>query len=167
MKLCSKTFKLKKLNFLLKKKKLILFFNLININTINWINIEQKLKKNNILYYKIYNTLALLLIKNSLFKNIKFLINSTIIFFSPYYYEKTFSFIIKKVLDISHLYLNCLCIKVNNILYYASQLNNIVSFKYIKNIFIFFLYLKNILKFLISVKFFILNKCKLVNFEIM
>merc|ERR1712087_922445 len=60
------------------KKKNLLFFTLnTNKDSQNWLTSEQNLHKLGLTYTKTYNNIATKILENSIFRNIKNLINST------------------------------------------------------------------------------------------
>jgi hypothetical protein len=136
-----KNYKFLKIKYYLKKTNFILFFNGTNQNLKNWILIEQSLKKKNLNFYKIHNKLIIKAINNSIYKNLKFLVNGVIIFLQP----NTITLLKLKTLITINPLLTLLSIKLNNKFYSISQLKNIMFLNFKKNAIIFYKSLKTFL----------------------
>lgn len=146
MKFGLKSYKLQKSIFYLKEKPLLFIFNISNLNTKSWLKTEQIYYKNNIKYFKVYNTLSIKALKRSIFKNITVIINGPICFV---YFNKTSNFFIdlKKFLKLNTSML-LVGIKLNNKIYSLSQTINVYSLNYTKTVKLFNNSLKDLLRLL-------------------
>ena len=78
-----KTYKLYKVKNFIKNPPLILIFHTLNLKTTDWLKIEQNLINSDLKYYKIRNTLAKHVLKNSVFLNFSTVLNGSLCFIYP------------------------------------------------------------------------------------
>ena len=130
----------------LKKNNFILLSISANQNSKNWLKIEQGLNKLELSYYKTYNNTTKKIIKNSIYKNLIHIVNSTFFLLKPKNTNKilTKSNIINMV---NSVFFTTLAIKLNKKIYSISQSKNINSFNYKKNMSIMYQFLLTNLKF--------------------
>ena len=138
-----KTYKLNKLNYLLKTNNLVHICYIKNINSKNWNKLEQNFIKNDLKYYKISNTILVNLLKNSIFKNIILLINGPIIIVFSNKLVTNLNY--KTFLNLLTPNIKLLCTILNNKIYSKKQLESI-SLNYKNNIIIFNKLLNNLNK---------------------
>jgi ribosomal protein L10 len=127
-----KTYKTYKIKQLLKKNPLIFFFHITNLDSKNWIKIEQKNFYNNIRCYKLCNTLTKQVINHSTLANLSIIINGSLCFV----YYKNNNTEIQKLIKLNKA-LPLLCLKLNKNIYSLNQLSNITTINHTKNIKIF------------------------------
>ena len=133
-------------NFLIQNNFILFSYN-ANQNSLNWLFKEQGLHELNFNYYKIYNNLAIKLIKKTSFKNSLHIINSS--FFLLKTKQINNKLLINKNLllkSFQNLQFNIYSLKLNNKLYYISQLKKINSLKYNNSIKILYQFLTTHLK---------------------
>lgn len=116
-----KNYKLLKNKQYIKTTKLFFVYNGNNLNFENWILIEQILNKLNLTFYKIYNTLIIKNLLNSIYTNLKHLIHSNIIFINTNIKTKIK---LKNLINLNVI-LTLLCIKLNNKIYSTAQIKNV------------------------------------------
>ncbi len=123
-----KNYQLLKTKQYLKKNDFLLFSIGANQKAQNWITTEQGLYKLKLNYHKIYNNITIKIIKNSIYKNLLNLINSTFFFIIP----RNNKLLGKKILlqGLNSIQLNVLAIKLNKKIYALSQSRGINSFNY-------------------------------------
>ena len=127
-----KTYKTHKIKQLLKKNPLIFFFHITNLDSKNWIKIEQKKFYNNIRCYKLSNTLTKQVLNHSTLANLSIIINGSLCFV----YYKNNNPEIQKLIKLNKA-LPLLCLKLNKNIYSLNQLSNITTLNHTKNIKIF------------------------------
>jgi len=127
MKFELKTYKVLKIKYYLKKNKLFFFYATASLNLKNWLVIEQTLKKSDLNYYRLFNTLAVKTINGSKYKNFKQLIHSLTMFVNPKPNKTTLN--LKKLINLEKG-LTLLNVKLNNNIYSISQLKNLNSLKF-------------------------------------
>ena len=146
MKFELKTYKVFKIKYYLKKNKLFFFYTATSLNLKNWLVIEQTLKKSNLNYYRLSNTLAVKTMKASIYTNFKQLIHSLTMFVNP---KPKTTLKLKKLINLEKV-LTLLSVKLNNKIYSISQLKNLNSLNYnytVLRLFQFFIiYLTNAFK---------------------
>jgi len=146
MKFELKIYKVLKIKYYLKKTKLFFFYTATSLNLKNWLVIEQTLKKSNLNYYRLSNTLSIVTIKASIYTNFKQLIHSLTMFVAP---KLKTTLKLKKLINLEKV-LTLLSIKLNNKIYSISQLENLNSINYnytVLRLFQFFIiYLTNAFK---------------------
>jgi hypothetical protein len=125
MKFNTKTYKLSKIKNILKKHQFLLFFNIIIQK--DQIKNNQKFKKLNFKNYKLHNKLTKKILNFSIYFNYKSLINSLTTFVIP---EKDLSLNNLKQL---HETILPICVKINNKIYYGTQLKQNLQFTFNKN----------------------------------
>ena len=125
-----KTYKVFKIKYYLKKNNLFFFYTTTSLDLQNWLPVEQTLKKSNLNYYRLFNTLAIKTIKASIYKNFKQLIHSVTMFVNP---QPTISLKLKILVNLEKI-LTLLSIKLNNKIYSISQLENLIFLNYNFNI---------------------------------
>lgn len=157
MKFNSKNYKIKKLKNILKKKKIIFFFQSTNEKCNKWILTEQKLLQHNIDYYKLNSSLANLVLNNSIFFNLSKLITGSIIvlYFDFFLNKKKFNKIFFDI-KINNFYVLCLIFK--NKFYHIKSISNLIFFKFINSIKLLTAFLKQLMVVLFLPKFFMINK---------
>ena len=126
MKFKLKAYKVFKTKYYLKQKKLFFLYAATSLNVKNWLTVEQTLKKSNLNYYRLSNTLAIKTMKASIYTNYKQLINSLTILVNTG--SKT-ALELKKLINLKNI-LTLLSIKLNNKIYSISQLKNLNSLDY-------------------------------------
>jgi hypothetical protein len=131
MKFELKFYKVLKIKYYLKKNYYFFFFATTSPNLIKWRLIEQALKKSNLKYYRLINSVTRKILKKSIYKNYRQLINSLTMFV---YSEKTTVVKLKNIENSVTL----LCIKLNNKMYSIAQLKKFNFFNYKTNILLFF-----------------------------
>ena len=150
MKLNLKNYQILKTKNYLKKNNFLLFSIGANQNAQDWLNLEQELNKLQLNYYKTYNNTTKKIIKNSIYKNSIYLINSTFFLLKP---NKQNKIQIKSniINVINSIFFTTLAIKLNKKLYLISQSKNINSLDHKKNMSIMYQFLLTNLKFSNSV----------------
>jgi len=126
MKFELKTYKVFKIKYYLKKNKLFFFYAATSLNLKNWLVIEQTLKKSNLNYYRLSNTLAVKTMKASIYTNFKQLIHSLTMFVNP---KPKTTLKLKKLINLEKV-LTLLSVKLNNKIYSISQLKILNSLNY-------------------------------------
>jgi hypothetical protein len=108
-------------------KKFRFFFLYNTIIQKNNFKITQELKKLELKYCKLYNTLTVLIMQNSIYRNYTSLINGLIMIVLP-----TISMNINTLVQFKDI-ITLVGLKINNKLYSSNQINFIVKFEYIKD----------------------------------
>ena len=142
-----KSYQIKKIKSSIKHNRFLLFANGTNQKAQNWIAIEQGLQKLNIKYYKSYNKLVIKTFNNSIYNNIKGIINGLFFFLTPL---NTFIIIKKNILlneTLEPLIFKLLALKLNTKVYSIPQINKISSLKYNDSIIVLYQFLLIQLKF--------------------
>ena len=129
MEFTSKEYKTFKIKNYLKNDKNFFFFNGINQNYSNWVKTEQSLKNINLSYYKILNKTSNKTFQNSIYKNMRFSINSVTFFIKPIILNPLLS---KKILFNLDIFV-FLAFKLNNKIYSSTQVKYTNSFNYCEN----------------------------------
>ena len=142
MKIKTKHYKLAKIKSYYKNEKILFLFDTYNLDTKNWLKVEQKLKNLNLKYYKIFNVITKIFLKNTIFKNLKTIINGPLKLVSLRD-EKTLIDIKKLKKTFSNFQLST--VKLNNKLYSKSQIKNLELLNYKVNLYTFNKTLKNFL----------------------
>ena len=119
-----KRYKFKKIQYFFKNQNIFFLYNSTNLNFKNWIKIEQNLSKQNLKYFKIYNTLIKTFLKNSIFFNLTPLINGSVIII---YTSKETNINLQKIINLNPLF-TFLCLKFNNSIYSSYQIRTIYGF---------------------------------------
>ena len=112
-----KTYKFSKIKNYLKKTNIVFFFHGLSSDNKNWVKIEQSFTKHNLKYYKNYNSLTHNILKNSIFKNLIFLINGPIVLIEHKNSKKINSILHRSKNMPPAMYI--LCVKLNNKLYFT------------------------------------------------
>ena len=136
-----KIYKNLKIKYYFKNISFFLFFQGTYLNSIDWLKIEQLLNKNELKYFRIFNTLMINILKNSIFKNLIILMHGPIILFN----NSSTKLIINKLENIS-LWINLLCLKLNTKIYSKKQIKNLKKLSYIKNASLFFNFMQLLIK---------------------
>lgn len=118
MKITIKKYKYLKIKRYFKNSNFFLIYNGINVK--NFIEMDQKLKKLDLEYYKVYNKLTKKVLKDSIYKNYHSLTSSLIIIIKPKFKSTNLTFNDAFNLDDS---LNLLALKMNNKIYTLSKIN--------------------------------------------
>lgn len=152
MKFELKRYKLKTTTAYFQKKPIFLLFNVANLNSKQWLKIEQAFFNHNLNYIKIYNTLTKLFLKKSIFLRFKSIINGNLCFISLK--NKTQNNLnIQEIIKIDST-MSFLGLKLNNKVYSATQLKTISTLNYKKNV----QFLNQSLKRLLKLPHYKLNK---------
>lgn len=126
MKFELKTYKVFKTKYYLKQNKLFFFYAATSLNIKSWLIVEQTLKKSNLNYYRLSNTLAIKTMKASIYSNFKQLIHSLTMLVSP---KSKTVLKLKRLIELEKV-LTLLSVKSNNKIYTISQLKNLNSLNY-------------------------------------
>nr|UXN44363.1 hypothetical protein [Haslea karadagensis] len=127
------------------KQKFLLFSNGASQTSTNWLAIEQSLSKSNLKYYKVYNKIALKVLTNSVYNNIKQAIKGTFFFLKL---DGNTNLLTKQQLfkKLKSVFFTLLSIKLNNKIYSIVQIKKIKSLNYKSNMSIFYQFLSANLK---------------------
>ena len=126
MKFELKTYKIFKIKYFLKQNKLFFFYAATSLNLKNWLAIEQTLKKSNLNYYRLSNTLAIKTMRASIYVNFKQLIHSLTMFVNP---KPKTTLKLKQLKNLEKA-LTLLSVRLNNKIYSISQLKSLNSLDY-------------------------------------
>jgi len=110
---------------LLKSNKYVFLYFCPTLNNFDWTKIEQKFYKNDMTYYRVYNTITKKKIGKSIFKHNLFLINGPIIFV---FLKKNKDVSMKQVLEFSEK-MSFLAVNVKNKFYVKGQVDRLGSLK--------------------------------------
>lgn len=130
MQLDFKSYKAIKTKNYIKKENIYFFFNGVSKNSNNWIGIEQSLKTVNFDYYKIFNQMSRKILNKSLYKNIKWVMNSLTFLIKPKTNQLSKQILIA---NFESILFNLLAIKINNKVYQMIQLKKNYSLEYQNN----------------------------------
>ena len=138
--ICKNYRNLKTKNFL-KKNRLIFFMNIISMNSNEWFYFQQRLKKENFNYYKIFNKTTKKILTDSIYKTIKFIPSSVLFLIKP-------NLNIKKSLTKQILINNFkfFALKLNNNTYHTIQLIKNYSLNYYSSSLLIFQFINSHLK---------------------
>ena len=151
-----KKYQILKLKKYFKNNNFFFILHSSKINSKEWIQIEQKIKKLKLKYYKIFNGTASKIIDNSIYANYTQVISSLIVFIKPTFKSTEIKLkILEK--ELKSLFI-LLSVKLNNKIYFISQVSSINSFSYKQNVFDLYKVLEKSLKVPYTLK---------KNFEIM
>jgi hypothetical protein len=139
-----KTYKCFKINNYFRTIKLFFFFHGISLNHEHWIKTEQILINNQLQYFKVFNTILLNTLKNSVFKNLINLIHGPVIIICN---KNT---LVKNQLENVNTLISLLCLKLNNKVYSQQQIRNIKKLTYEKNVFLLYKSMNNCIKIHLS-----------------
>lgn len=139
-----KIYKLCKIKTFIKKHPLILISHTLNLNSYNWLKIEQKLINSNLKYYKIKNTVTRQALTNSIFLNILPALNGSLCLIYPKN-KKKFDENFQALIEINKT-MPVFALKLNKKIYSKNQLSNVSTLSYEKNIKILNKTLKNFIK---------------------
>ena len=142
MKLEIKTYKCFKTKKYFRDSNLFFIYNGTNVK--NSVKIDQKLKKLNLKYYKVYNTLTRKVLDKSIYKNFQHMINSLVLVIKPDNSNNsilTFKSLLK--LDDS---LKLVVLKIENNIFTISKTNSSLQLNYKNSNLLFFKTLKTSLK---------------------
>ena len=131
MKLKLKSYKFYKLKHLIKTPSLFFIYHTNSLTAKSWQNLEQKLIKLNLKYYKIQNKLFNKVLKKSKYKNLIALINGPIIFIYPKN-NNLEKLSLNSILNLDTS-LQFICCKLNDKFYLLSQIKNLKTFNYKQN----------------------------------
>nr|QUS63605.1 hypothetical protein [Haslea silbo]QUS63808.1 hypothetical protein [Haslea silbo] len=134
------------------KQKFLLFSNGANQTSTNWLAVEQGLYKSNLKYYKVYNKIALKVLKNSIYNNIGQIVKGTFFFLKL---KNNSTVLIKQKLfkELESIFFTLLSIKLNNKIYSIAQIKKIKSLNYKNNIAILYQFLSTNLKCIYGLKY--------------
>ena len=152
MKFELKDYKLEKTKRYFQKTPIFLIFNVANLNSKNWLEVEQTLFNYNLKYHKIYNTLARKFIKKSIFKSIYLTVNGFTCFVH-FDFMANSNLNPKKIKRLSS-FMTFLSFKFNQNFYTLPQLEKVSTLNYKKNINIF----NSLLKKTTKIPYYKLNK---------
>ena len=130
MRLNFKNYKIIKTRDYIKKENIYFFFNGISKNSNNWIVTEQSLKTVNFNYYKIFNQMSRKILNKSIYKTIKWIVNS-LTFLIKTKVNKLFKQAL--ITNLKSILFNLLAIKINNKIYQIIQLKKNYSLAYQNN----------------------------------
>ena len=130
MKLKLKDYKALKTKKYLKTNNIYIYFNGINQNSTCWIKTKQEFKNMNFDYYQIFNKTSIKILKNSIYKNNKSIINGVTFLVKPQNNKP----ISKKIIfrNIENLMFVFLAIKLNNKIYIFNQFKKVSTLNYYK-----------------------------------
>ena len=144
MKLELKYYKFYKLKNFIENTSLLFIYHTNSLNTKSWQQLEQKLIKLNLNYYKIQNKLFNKLLRKSEYKDLIALINGPIVFIYPKY-PKLNKLNFNNLLYL-HPSLQFICFKLNKNFYLLPQIKNLKTLNYTENNIIFVNLIKNLIK---------------------
>lgn len=147
MKIFLKNYKTETTKKYIKLNKLMLIFNGINLDSNNWLTTEQTFKNLNIKYLKVYNKTSINLLNDSIYKNLKFLINSITMFIIINNFKR-----FTLTTNFDPLVFIFLALKLNNKIYTNKQIKNLSSYKYIDSKLILFQFCITNIKFFVNIK---------------
>lgn len=122
---------LKSINYF-KNNCFFLIFQSSNMNSKEWVVIEQKIKKQKLKHCKILNGTTTKVLNNSIYKNYSNLTAGLTLFMKPSFKSTE---LIKIELDRKFKSFALLSIKLNDKIYAVNQIKNMKNFNYRKNIF--------------------------------
>nr|YP_010516693.1 hypothetical protein ON925_mgp23 [Haslea provincialis]UXN44236.1 hypothetical protein [Haslea provincialis] len=127
------------------KQKFLLFSNGANQTSTNWLAVEQSLSKSNLKYYKVYNKIALKVLKKSIYNNIRQAVKGTFFFLKL---DKNSTLLTKQKLfkKLESVFFTLLSVKLNNKIYSIAQMKKLKSLNYRNNMAIFYQFLSTNLK---------------------
>lgn len=125
-----KSYKIMKVKHYVQKEKIYIYFNGVNKNSNAWITIGQNLKIVNFKFYKISNQTSNSILSNSVYKNLKWIVNSVTLLAT--FQSKKLS---KQILltNFESTLFNMLAIKINDKVYQTFQLKKNYSLNYEKS----------------------------------
>lgn len=138
-----KTYKLLKIKNYFKKINFLFFFQGTSLDKINRIKIEQLFNKEEFKYFQVINSLTVKIMKDSILKNLTPLIHGSILLVHTNSKKLT----LKKLNNIS-IFINLLCLRLNNKIYSKKQIKNLKKLSYIENIYLFYSFMQMNLKML-------------------
>ena len=132
MEFSSKDYKTSKTKQYIKTTKLFFFFTGIDRNSNDWILIEQNLNNLKFNYYKVFNKTATQTLQNSIYNNVKPVINGITFLIKPTSDSELLS---KQMLvnNFEPLLFIMLAIKFNNKIHSTKRLKNMNSLEYSEN----------------------------------
>jgi hypothetical protein len=132
MEFSSKDYKTSKTKQYIKTTKLFFFFTGIDRNSNDWILTEQNLNNLKFNYYKVFNKTASQTLQNSIYNNVKPVINGITFLIKP----ASSSGVVSKQMLVNNfepLLFIMLAIKLNNKIYSTKRLKNVSSLEYSEN----------------------------------
>ena len=148
-----KTYKRLKIEHYFKKRNFFLFFHGTCFNNVNWIKVEQLFNEKELKYLRVINTLLVATLKYSIFKNLAVLVHGPILLL----HINNAKSIIKK-LNSADIWVNLLCLKLNNKIYSSKQITNLSKLSYSENIYSFY----TSMKFILRMPYYKLNNKKVI-----
>lgn len=132
MEFSSKEYKTSKTKQYIKTTKLFFFFTGIDKSSNDWILIEQNLNNLKFNYYKVFNKITTQTLQNSIYNNVKPIINGITFLIKPTFESQLLS---KQVLinSFEPLFFVMLALKLNNKVYSTKRLGNMSSLEYHEN----------------------------------
>lgn len=138
-----KTYKNLKIKSCFKTTNFLFFLHGISSKKTNWIKIEQLLKTYTLSYFWVLNSLSINILKNSIFKNLVFLIQGPIFIFT----NNNRRLGLKSLENLS-LFIDLLCLRLNDKVYSRKQIKGLKKLSYIKNITLFYMSMQLFVKLL-------------------
>ena len=131
-----KKYQILKIKNFFKNTNFLFIYHSSKLNSKEWIQTEQKLKKLKMEHYKIYNGTSIRIIKRSIYKHYSNIISSLILLIKPKFKSTEIKLLeLKKKLKMQFV---LLIIKFNNKIYMVSQVEDIKTFSYKKEVFNFY-----------------------------
>ena len=129
----SKHYKLKIIEYYIKKKRLFFLFDTTDLKNDTWLEVEQTFKKSGLKFYKFNNTGIKLILKKTTLKNLNPVINGPL---KLVYFENKKKDLKSTILQQSRYNFQLYLIKLNNKIYSKLQLKNLNFFNYKTNLFL-------------------------------
>ena len=136
-----KTYKRLKIEHYFKAINFFFFFHGTSLNSENWVKIEQVLTDQDIKYFRIYNTLMVKTLNDSVFKHLTSLVHGPIILLNTNNSKLT----LKKLEEVNPL-ISLLCLKINNKIYSKKQIKNLKKLSYTENVYTLYKSLQTFIK---------------------
>ena len=135
MKFNKKHYNVEKVKYYIKNQKLFFLFETTDLNTRNWLKIEQNFKKCNLKFYKFNNTSLKRFLKNSIFKHLSSTINGPLKLVFIKNKEKHFKTLEDFRLQNSKQNFQFFFVKLNNKIYSNLQLKKLKNYNYKTNLY--------------------------------
>jgi len=130
MQLSLKDYKILKTKKYIKTNSVFFFANGTSKNSLDWLSTEQDLKTVKFNYYKLFNKTGIKTLNNSIYKNVRSIVNGLTFFIKPNSNKPLLKQTVANSLD--SLLFELLLIKFNNKLYPSSVFENLYAFNYKK-----------------------------------
>lgn len=151
MKFELKNYKLKKSKNYYKKTPLFFIFSVSNLNSKNWLKIEQDFYTQNLKYFRVYNTLLIKIVEKSIFKKMSLIINSSTCF--AHFKSNNTKSVLQRLIKLNPL-VSFLGLRLNNNVYSLTQLTKIYDLNYLSNVNT----LNKLMRRIIKIPYYKLNK---------